>query len=305
MGLRTTSQPGWATLLAAGLWFLASCQSMRDAPSPPSLPTSVLGANCRVHAQTQERAREVARAVDAAFEFLKSLPAARRHEFVEVFVREGDRDAWTGVTRLDGWIELTTGDDEIGPRFIVAHELTHFLLESEWDPMPQVLEEGLCDTLAARFDPTQGARQRADIALHLCAAAGGGLIASAPPVEDPGGAPQPTRVAVDVDRSTLPTVLEALALDAKGLARVRDEAQRAVLYGLGYALVDAIGVEELARWCAQSTGPLDAGELLRRAGVSALDGWELGGLSQRLVGDAEREVLAKTLIERRARQGAR
>lgn len=95
MGFRTTSHPWMAALLAAWLFALASCQSTLLGSGPPWLPVSVSGEHCRVHARTRVRANEVVQAVDAAFEFLKVLPAARRHEFVDVYVREGERDAWT------------------------------------------------------------------------------------------------------------------------------------------------------------------------------------------------------------------
>lgn len=281
---------------------LFACQVVGSAP-PRGLEFSFESERALVHAQTLERAREVALAFDAAFPLVQELPHARRHESVTVYVIEGHERAWTGLTRVDAWIEITTGDALLGPRFIVAHELVHHLLEPVWDPLPQVIEEGLCESIAVRFDPEQGVRQRADMALHLAAAAGGGLAIPMPTATDPEGARLPTRIGVTLDTTKLPDVLSALAFDSRDLTRQKPEPIRTALYGLGFVLVEQIGAEALLEMCAAARGAgreqIEPQGLLKRAGLSPADGWNLGAAGASLVGEPERAMLRESVLSRR------
>jgi len=296
--------PFTAALLAA---LLCACQSMGARP-PEGLLASYRGERALVHAATAERAREVALAFDAAFPLVQALPHARRHEDAIVYVIEGSESAWTGVTRVDAWIEITTGDERLGPRFIVAHELVHHLLEPAWDALPQVIEEGLCESIAVRADPLQGVRQRADMALHLAAAAGGGLLIDVPAAGDPDGPALPTMIGVKLETQQLPDVLSALAFDSRDLTRQEPEPVRTALYGLGFVVVERIGTARLLEICAAARDAgreqLDPAALLERAGFDPAQGWKLHGAAAGLLGDRERLLLRESVLERRRAKSA-
>jgi hypothetical protein len=289
-------------LCLALVWVLCACSALPARP-PSGLNARFSSERADVHAASLERAREVALAFDAAFWLIQDLPHARRHERAQVYVVEGSEQSWSGLTRVDGWIEITTGDEELGPRYIVAHELVHFLLESEWDPLPQVVEEGLCDSIAARFDPAQAARQRADMALHLAAAAGHGLVVSLPPANDPKGAPKPTMLSIPLDTRRLPEPQRALTLDSRDMARYSGEPIRTVLYGLGFLIVERIGPAGLMGMCviAKSTcaQQIDPLVLLQAVDLPPEQGWRSRPLTAELLGEAEMQVLRESVLRRR------
>lgn len=63
----------------------------------------------------------------------------------------------SGHTR--GRIHMRANTDY--PEWFLAHELVHALLGRTWSTLPGVLEEGLCDVVAARLNPEVGPRIRA------------------------------------------------------------------------------------------------------------------------------------------------
>ncbi|MCB9898757.1 MAG: hypothetical protein H6825_12200 [Planctomycetes bacterium] len=72
-----------------------------------------------------------------------------------------ERPGLVGFTTLgQGRIRIRADRLGLDADFVLAHELVHALLGESWAPLPAILKEGLCDTLAARLSPEAGARVR-------------------------------------------------------------------------------------------------------------------------------------------------
>lgn len=64
-----------------------------------------------------------------------------------------------GADNGRGRIHLRRNTDH--PEWFLAHELVHALIGPEWSTLPGVLEEGLCEAIAAELSPTAAPRIRA------------------------------------------------------------------------------------------------------------------------------------------------
>jgi hypothetical protein len=123
------------------------------------------------------------------------------------------------------------------PEWFLAHELVHALLGPEWRPLPGVLEEGLCDAVAAELNPAIAPRIRALRAIE--ASIYFGRMRLVLRHEDP-RSPRELEVWFHYDRGPVDApVAELLAYDTLKLkerfSRVPD-----ALYGLGFVIATRI-----------------------------------------------------------------
>ena len=158
-----------AVLVAALL--LPACMT----PRPSSSAQAVHGV---VFADDPALARQVARELDELLPRVRQLLPAVRDVDAEVWVQQElsvwrwkQVDDWEGFTlRPLDRIHLRR-DVPSGRQALLAHELTHLLVDESWDRLPQPVEEGLCDVVAITLQPDIAALMRA----NRLAAAGAAL----------------------------------------------------------------------------------------------------------------------------------
>jgi hypothetical protein len=144
-------------------------------PRPSASAQAVHGV---VFADDPALARQVATELDYLLPRVATLLPAVRDVSAEVWVQQElsvwrwrQVDDWEGFTlRPLDRIHLRR-DVPSGRVALLAHELTHLLLDDTWDRLPQTVEEGLCDVVAITLQPDIAALMRA----NRLAAAGAAL----------------------------------------------------------------------------------------------------------------------------------
>lgn len=275
-------------LLAAALAAAAAC---RTSGPPPCYVRSGVGI-VRAHDEAVARSwedlcRQAAPAVQAALPGLVERPID-----LWILPELADRLAH-GLTWPDR-IELSEAAAPEGQRFILAHELVHFLLDETWSRLPHVLEEGLCDWVAMRVDPLRAPQRRAEHAILLATLASGGLFVGT------GSGPDARawRFRADVDVERAPPLAQVLQLSDDELVALQGTREAAVIYAVGYLYVERIGPPKLRELCrvARATGrdevPLhwlhDAADLHTR------DPREFARAARALIGPAERSFVLQS-----------
>lgn len=193
-------------------------------------------------------------------------------------------------------IEIEIGREHAWERFVIGHELAHAWLAPEWNPLPQILEEALADQCGARADPEAGACRRLYHGLRLVSWAGIGW----PFTLERGGKPETGMVTLGHPSAQLPGVAGLLALDGTNYHDVGGEDEKALLYSVGYALAEQIGLEKLRALCTRALREgrtqIPAPWILEAAGA-APDADHLWGIcGQRLLGEAEQKLLVQCLL---------
>lgn len=153
--------------LAAGLALLAAASCA--APAPPYLAMHDLGA---VRAESRDQAEQFKDLVaDLQPRVIEVLPSAEERQ-TEVWVQQTlrHRRGAAAPENVKGFT-LISGDAKRGrihlredtdfPEWFLAHELVHALLGPSWNTIPGVLEEGMCDVIAAELNPEVAPRIRA------------------------------------------------------------------------------------------------------------------------------------------------
>lgn len=157
--------------LALALPLLPACMTPR-----PS--ASVKAAHGVVFADDPALARQVASELDLLLPAVRQLLPGVRDVDAEVWVQQelsvwrwNQVDDWEGFTlRPLDRIHLRR-DVPTGRPALLAHELTHLLVDDSWERLPQPVEEGLCDVVAITLQPEIAALMRA----NRLAAAGAAL----------------------------------------------------------------------------------------------------------------------------------
>jgi hypothetical protein len=227
-----------------------------------------------VYASDEEAARSCSRVLaDVAPQVARSLPALRpRAMEVQVLPRIG----WSGAppvweqtagahfrTSTSDWIQLR---EEGGPRpGVLAHELVHAWLGEEWEALPAIVEEALCEVVAEGADPAERAGRRLASVLYFETAFKGGFrfdaqgnpveprrlsVAGSPPVfvvESFHGTAR-----MRIERKGIPGVMEMLELDDDELLTYRDLGQQNLMRAVGYAVVSRIRIERLLELCLRA-----------------------------------------------------
>lgn len=278
-------------LFFAGL-LLAACQGPQ-----PQLPYSATRVAGRVMARSQATAEKYADLIDQLTPRVRSLLPSSNDLPVDLrVVSDEERNTVKGATwRMGGgfkWIEIDSTTSSGVERFLVAHELTHFVLDETWDQLPAVMEEGLAEVVAMSVDPDSAPLRRGrhardlGTALHTQSFESGGesrlvLTGIAVRLWDSGRIVTPPFGAF----RTLPDLRAALRLGPVGFAGL-DPGDSALLYAVGYLLAARIGIPGLHLLCERaaeeglSTVPADwifqAARLDpddRQAWVIAVHGW--------------------------------
>lgn len=211
-----------------------------------------------------------------------------------------------GFTLIDakmnrGRIHLREDNDF--PRWFLTHELVHALLGPEWLTLSGVLEEGLCDVVAAELNPDCAPRIRALRAIESSIFFGKMKVV----VEhkDGTGEPRTNSVWFHYDRGAHDlTVADALAPGTLALKR-RFERVPDTLYGLGFLVAHRIaqrdGYERIFELCAEaaaegaSTVPVE--RVVAAAGLDISSEDELAELSHELLGTEEFDHWVELLPE--------
>lgn len=153
--------------LAAGLTLIGAT-SCASAP-PPYLALHDLG---QVRAESRDQAEQFKDLVsELQPKVIEVLPDAESRS-TEVWVQQTLRhrrgaaapDNVKGFTLISGDARrgrIHLREDTDYPEWFLAHELVHSLLGSSWNTIPGVLEEGMCDVVAAELNPEVAPRIRA------------------------------------------------------------------------------------------------------------------------------------------------
>ncbi len=256
-----------------------------------------------VHAQDRATAERVLAECQAVAPAVLSSPTAGSPAPVEIFCVPVDRHYGEGRNLTEGdpelrrvqCIEIDIGSELVWERFVIAHELAHSWLAPEWNPLPQILEEGLADMAGASADPEAGVCRRLFHGLRLVTWAGIGW----PYVVERNGKKEAGMLHMGKTEQGLPDLAAMLALDGNSYHDVGGEQNENLLYAVGYALVQQIGVPKLKELCEralQSGLPqIPADWVLEAAGLSRSSGslWAISG--QRLIREPEEELLQHCL----------
>jgi len=177
-------------------------------------------------------------------------------------VSDEERKTVKGATWRMGsgfkWIEIDSTSSSGVERFLVAHELTHFVLDEIWDYLPAVLEEGLAEVVAMQVDPDSAPLRRGrhardlGTALHTQSFESGGesrlvLEGIAVRLWDSGRIVTPPFGTF----RTMPDLRAALRLGPVGFAGL-DASESTILYAVGFLLASRIGIPGLHLLCERA-----------------------------------------------------
>jgi hypothetical protein len=286
-------------LLCSALLALAACATAGH----EALTESVQDGLFTVHALDRPTAERVLAECQALAPLVLACPTSGAPGPLEIFcvpvdaqygegrnLTEGD----PGLRRVD-CIEIDIGREQAWERFVIAHELAHAWLGPEWNPLPQILEEGCADLAAVRADPEAGVCRRLFHGLRLVTWAGIGY----PFVVERQGKREGGMLRLGQVEEGLPTLAAMLELDGTSYHDVGGEENENLLYAVGFALVQQIGVPQLKELCARALAEgeaqIPAGWLLAAADLTRDSGslWAIRG--QRLIGEPEQLMLQQCL----------
>ena len=264
-------------LLVLGLLALLGATSCRSAP--PAVVSTPYG---DARAETKGRARKLAVLLrQLAPRVAETLPDTRGwpdEVWLSDFADLPDvarRHDVVGLTEL-GARRVRVRDDRLGrdADFVLTHELVHALLGESWDPLPALMKEGLCDSVASRLAPDAAVRVRAVRLVDASFSDPGMALElwySEPGLATRTSIPIPT---AGVRRLDPVTALEVGGNGLHGETPGRDES---ALYGYGLLLTDRIvdhmGFDGLHDLCVRARAAghdvVPAPWLLAAAGLDA------------------------------------
>lgn len=275
-----------------------------------------------VRADTRAEAEAVSRTSIELLPRLRRLVPALREREVEVWVQEqievergspypshiaGMADSGSGR------VHLRRNDENL--ELHLAHELVHVLLDESWEPLPGMLEEGVCDLAAAAVADRGGAEHHAKRLVEAAAFFGGMDAVVELRLPGEGGRVHRHRIGglrrirtishrlkMTFDRLTERSVAEMLELDDTAVFEMATEDDGMGLYGLGYvfavAIVDRIGFQGLHQLCSRGLDTdreqVDPALILAAAGAGEA-GEKLPGIVRELLAGSDPEVLASVL----------
>lgn len=199
------------------------------------------------HADAEWVAAELIRQHDA----IRDLLPATRDVPVDVWLVDFDADpelrdrpGVVGLAAPDARrVRLRAGLDRDRLRYALAHELVHALLGPDWDPLPAVVKEGLCDAVAIELVPESSAYIRARRLFDASFAVGGDMALEVLYFEPTAG--RRARLVIPLDETSAAEVprrspLEALALEGRGMHLSDRIPDADALYGYGLLVVERI-----------------------------------------------------------------
>ncbi len=284
---------------------LSACASACSASGHAALRETAQASWFRVHARDRATAERVLAECQAVAPAVLSSPTSGSPAPVEIFCVPVDARYGEGRNLTEGdpelrrvqCIEIDIGLELAWERFVIGHELAHSWLAPEWNPLPQILEEGLADMAGARADPEAGVCRRLFHGLRLVTWAGIGW----PFVVERNGKKEAGMLHMGKAEKGLPGLAAMLALDGNSYHEVGGEQNENLLYAVGYALVEQIGVPKLKELCERALAggqpQIPADWVLDAAGLSRESGslWAISG--QRLIGEPEEQMLQHCLRE--------
>jgi len=288
-----------ALLLCTSLLGLAACA----APGHEALRAEAQASWFRVHALDRATAERVLSECEALAPSVLSGPTSGAPAALEIYCVPVSTTYGEGRNLTVGdpegrrvrCVEIDIGRDPAWERFVIAHELAHAWLAPEWNPLPQILEEGLADLAGERADPQAGVCRRLFHGLRLVTWAGIGW----PYQIERNGKQEIGMLRMGRSEAGLPTLGAMLELDGTSYHDVGGEQNENLLYAVGYALVDQVGVPKLKELCERALAEglpqipadwvLGAAQLTRESGSL----WALSG--QRLIGEPEERMLQRCL----------
>jgi hypothetical protein len=288
-----------ALLLCTPLFALASCAAVGH----ETLTETARGGWFTVHALDRETAERVLAECEALAPRVLERPTSGEPAPLEIFCVPVEGNYGEGRNLTDGdpelrrvrCIEIDIGRERAWERFVIAHELAHAWLAPAWNPLPQILEEGLADLAAVHADPQAGVCRRLFHGLRLVTWAGIGW----PYVTVRDGRKEAGMLRMGKTEAGLPTLARMLELDGTSYQDVGGSDNENLLYAIGFALVQQIGVPELERLCARAIdegrAQIPADWLLAAAQLTRESDslWAISG--QRLIGEPEERMLEQCL----------
>lgn len=289
------------------------------AAAPPRAVESSYGV---VRARSAEDANDASLALERLVpRVLATLPGAEERP-IEVWL-QNELMIWQGSPFPDhvaGMAEYEHGriylrDEDAELELHLAHELVHLMLGPEWDTLPAVLEEGLCDHVAHEVASDARSSLRVWRLLEAAGAFGGidaTLELRLPREGERRGRSEAHDVRLGVRDRSVVALDQMLALDDSAVFRRSTDDAGGGLYGVGYFVIGRIverhgyeGVLELCR-DAQREGKKRVGfeailaaaelttdpESLRRAASAALSPHDLPAIAPLCA-----DMLVEALIE--------
>jgi len=277
----------------------ASCSASRHA----GLSATARSSSFTVHAEDRATAERVLAGCEAVAPSVLAGPTSGPAAALDVYCVPVERCYGEGRNLTSGdpglrelqCIEIDIGREFAWERFVIAHELAHAWLAPQWNVLPQILEEGLADLAGERADPQAGVCRRLFHGLRLVTWAGIGW----PYALERDGEQEVGLLHLGRTEPGLPELGEMLELDGREYHEVGGEQNENLLYAVGYALVQQIGVPKLAQLCADANAAglaqIPAEWVLDAAGLTRTSGslWAVSG--QRLIGEAEERMLQRCL----------
>jgi hypothetical protein len=216
--------PNRPALLSSSLALAALMAACSSVPRPPYAVEAGSGI---ARAYDPQDALRVAARMEMIAPSVAAILGVELHPPVQVYAIRRDLGASSGKTVFlaggDGWVHeaiLLGSNAKPYEVWTLAHEFVHWYAKGPWNTLPLILEEGLCNFVAERFDVYTARTFHGDVYSIL---------------ERGGFDPRP-----------LFRYTRAEHPDAGSL-----EMQR--LYGLGYLLVARIGIGGLRELCEEAT----------------------------------------------------
>lgn len=268
---------------------------------PPRLPHAAPSPWGTVRAEDPGIALEMAALVDeVAPRIAPEVPGLAVRDLDVRVVRGFADPLWGGATfQMPGgyWMELPVASLPDLARSTLAHELVHYWLGPDWDPLPAVLEEGLADLVAGTVVPEESAIERAGYAILLSTAYSGGLeLRVGPPA---GARPSVATMTLnaDLDHEALPDLEQVLRMSSRDLNAVESRENRLFLYGFGYLFASRIGVDRLYELClrarARGHSRIPSRWIYEEAGIDPEDPGSWRVAIDGILGIEERAALAQ------------
>lgn len=225
-------------------------------PAPPAHVATPL---VDVRADSVEQARSVGALADRRTTWIREVCPATREARPQVWIVDEISPfrgfpmakETTGLHFDFLWIDrLYVRQDDLDGA--LTHELGHFLLGSAWDPLPPLLEEGLCDWLRIHVPDAVADHRREHLEVMAVLALGGELDLWTTREEE--GLARRGRAALDFHTS-LPDLEAVSGHSSMGLLFGRHD-QRLAAHALGFVLmerlVDHVGLDGVLALCARA-----------------------------------------------------
>ena len=226
----------------------------------PPPPVRVETAFAEVRAGTLERAEEVGELADRKTAWIRRVCPSTRDARPPIWVVEDRISPFRGfplareTTGLHFdflWIDrIYVREDDLDGA--LTHELGHFLLGSDWDPLPPFLEEGLCDWLRIHDPQKVPDQRRSQLTVMAVLALGGELYVRA---TLPDGDGRSRRHATLDFFTSLPDVEAVSGHSSMGLLFGRAD-ERLAAHALGYVIVERleqrVGLDGILELCERA-----------------------------------------------------